>query len=288
MREADAAALHVTGPGLRWFDDWYVVEEIASGLFGIGEPNYHQLNWNYLAVGRERALLFDTGPGLRDIRPVVASLTDRPATALLSHLHFDHAGNFHRFADRALADLPVLRACESDGMFMAPEEMFLGSCEDMRWIPVGIGQWWPVGHRIDLGGLALEIVATPGHSPDSISLYDADRKILLSADFLYPGQLYGQIPGAFLPDYLASAVALGQRLPDDVLILGAHGEALPGSSQATPRLSTGDLADLATGLAAIRDGNMPLIGRDPDVYRINGRLSLLAGPPSYGPWRRRL
>src|SRR5918992_746261 len=168
-----------------WFDDWYLVERIASGLFGIGEPKYHQINWSYLIIGEDRALLFDTGPGLRDITAVVASLTDKPVTALLSHLHFDHTGNFHRFADRAMADLPILRTCEANGVFIAPEHMFLGSYEDMSWVPVTIGHWWPIGHRIDLGGRSLKIIATPGHSPDSISLFDREENVLLAGDFLY-------------------------------------------------------------------------------------------------------
>ncbi|MGE0238041.1 MAG: MBL fold metallo-hydrolase, partial [Parvibaculaceae bacterium] len=190
--------------------------------------------------------------------------------------------------DAALADLPVLRACEQGGLFYAPEAMFLGSLEDMTWTPMPIRRWWPVGHRIDLGVRRLEIMATPGHSPESISLYDAGRKILLAADFLYPGSLYGQVPGAVLPDYLASAEALRRRLPADVLILGAHGEALPDGTHAAPRLSGGDLADLVTALAAIRDGHMPLTGQNPDRYEVNGRVSLLAGPQSYGAWRQRL
>ena len=275
----------MTKPNIRWFDDWYAIEEIAPGLFGIGEPKYHQINWNYLITGTEKALLFDTGPGLRDITPVVASLTNRPVTALLSHLHFDHTGNFHRFADTALADLPILRACESDGVFVAPEDMFLGSYEAMDWVPLPIRHWWPVGHHIDLGGKSLEIIATPGHSPESISLYDRDLGILLAADFLYLGNLYGQIPGASLPDYLASAEALDRHLPEDVLILGAHGKARGDGTHDAPKLSRLDLTDLAAALAAIRDGNMPPAGQNPDRYEINKRLALLAGPQSYGVWR---
>jgi hydroxyacylglutathione hydrolase len=275
----------MTKPNVRWFDDWYAIDEIAPGLYGIGEPKYHQINWNYMIVGSERALLFDTGPGLRDITPVVASLTDLPVTALLSHLHFDHTGNFHRFADTALADLPILRACERDGLFHAPEEMFLGSYENMRWVPMPIRRWWPLGHRIDLGGKSLEIIATPGHSPESISLYDRGLGVLLAADFLYLGNLYGQIPGAFLPDYLASAEALDVLQPADVLILGAHGKPLADGTQVAPRLAREDLRDLILGLKAIRDGDMPPAGQNPDRYKINDRLALLAGPISYGAWR---
>lgn len=275
----------MTDLSVRWFDDWYAIDEIAPGFYGIGEPKYYQINWNYLVVGEERALLFDTGPGVRDITPVVRSLTDRPVTALLSHLHFDHTGNFHRFADTALADLPVLRACEQGGLFHAPDEMFLGSIDGLTWTPMPIRQWWPIGHRIDLGGTALEILATPGHSPESISLLDRKRSILLAADFLYLGNLYGQIPGASLPDYLTAAEALAARLSDDVLILGAHGKPLPDGTQIAPRLAHHDLGDLIASLNAIRDGKMPPASQNPDRYRLNDRVALLAGPESYGIWR---
>jgi glyoxylase-like metal-dependent hydrolase (beta-lactamase superfamily II) len=174
---------------IRWFDDWYAIEVIGPGLFAIGEPKYQWLNWNYLIVGRDRALLFDTGPGLRDITPVVASLTDRPVTVLLSHLHFDHSANFHRFDDAALPDLPILRACERDGLLHALEEMYLACDAHTAWVPHAVRQWWPIGHRIDLGGTELEIIATPGHAPESISLHDRRRDVLLAADFLYFGDL---------------------------------------------------------------------------------------------------
>lgn len=270
---------------IRWFDDWYLVDEIAPGLYGIGEPKYYQINWNYLIVGEKRALLFDTGPGVRDITPVVRSLTDRPVTALLSHLHFDHTGNFHRFADTALVDLPMLRACDKNGLFHAPDEMFLGAVDGLTWTPMPIRQWWPVGHHIDLGDRALDILATPGHSPESISLLDRERAILLAADFLYLGNLYGQIPGASLPDYLSAAEALDRVLSDDALILGAHGKPLADGTHIAPRLARRDLTELIAGLQAIRDGKMPPEGQNPDRYKINERVALLAGPESYGIWR---
>jgi len=104
------------GP-LRWFDDYYVVATLGDGAYAIGEPRYGQCNFSYLIVGSQRALLFDTGPGIRDIRKVIASLTALPIIALPSHLHFDHIGNLPRFADVALPNLPALRKQWHGGQF---------------------------------------------------------------------------------------------------------------------------------------------------------------------------
>ena len=78
--------------GVRWFDDWFAIEEAAPGVIAIGEPRFHQINWNYLILGTKRAVLFDTGPGVRDISKVVRALTTLPVTAMPSHMHFDHTG----------------------------------------------------------------------------------------------------------------------------------------------------------------------------------------------------
>ena len=102
---------------LRWFDNYYAVAEIGDGAYAIGEPRYGQCNFSYLIVGSERALLFDTGPGIRDITKVVKALTSLPTVALPSHLHFDHIGNLPRFEEVALPDLPALRAQTRDGRF---------------------------------------------------------------------------------------------------------------------------------------------------------------------------
>lgn len=101
--------------GVRWFDDYFTVQAIDPQTFVIGEPRYHQQNFNYLIIGSERAALFDAGTGLRDIRPVVAALTGRPVTFVPSHFHFDHVGNEVTFERMAVADRPQLRARAEEG-----------------------------------------------------------------------------------------------------------------------------------------------------------------------------
>lgn len=68
----------------------------------------------------KRGRFSDTGPGVRDISVVVGALTSLPVTAMPSHMHFDHTGNLHRFSDVAIADLPLLRAYETNGLLQEP------------------------------------------------------------------------------------------------------------------------------------------------------------------------
>jgi hydroxyacylglutathione hydrolase len=262
---------------LRWFDDWYALEQVAEGVTAIGEPHYHQVNWNYLIEGDFGALLFDTGPGIRNIEPVVSALTSKPLTVLPSHMHFDHTGNLHRFKHIAVADLPMLRCCEKDGLLHATDDLYLGHYEGMIWKPVKVSQWLPIGHHIDLGGVTLEVVATPGHSPDSISLWNRKANILFAADFVYPGPLYAQVPGSNLEDYLDSTRRLLAMTSVDTRIFCAHG----GPDQRAPHLTIADLADLQAGLEGLKRS-----GQTPEETVINANMTLLAGKAAFASWQK--
>ena len=267
-------------PGVTWFDDWFAIEHLAPGIIAIGEPRFHQINWNYLITGEKRALLFDTGPGVRDIAKVVRELTNLPVTALPSHLHFDHTGNLHHFGDIAMADLPVLRACERDGWLHASDDLYRGFREGMVWTPVKVRHWLAIGTVIELGGRLLEIIHTPGHSPDSISLLDRNAAILWAADFIYPGNLYAQIPGADLAAYLATTQALLPALTASTRIYCAHGKADEQGEHRAPCLGQADIMDLAASLERLRQS-----GQRPKSWPVNARLSLLTGDAAFASWQ---
>ena len=103
------------GPTVGWFDDYYTFTRIDERTMVIGEPLSHSQNYNYLLLGDERALLFDSGDGFHDLRLVVASLTSLPVTAVPSHLHYDHIGSHMNYERLALLDLPELRQRVADG-----------------------------------------------------------------------------------------------------------------------------------------------------------------------------
>jgi len=268
-------------PGVRWFDDWFAIREVAPGVTAIGEPRFHQLNWNYLVAGTERALMFDTGPGVRDITEVVRALTPLPVTAFCSHMHFDHVGNLHRFDDVAVADLPLLRAHERNGILFEPGERFLGHLEGMTWKPMRVQQWWPIGHKIDLGGRVLEILHTPGHAPDHVALWDPLANLLLAADYIYLGALYGQVRGADLAAYLRVVEELLALVGDDTLIFGAHGKPDDDGRHDAPRLYKQDLKDLLTTLE-----NLKKSGDRPERIEVNERMYLLTAPHAFASWQQ--
>lgn len=262
------------GVAVSWYDDYYTIEPIDAGTIAIGEPRYHQANYSYLILGSQRAILFDSGPGVRDIRPVVESLTALPVTALPSHLHFDHVGNHRRFERIALVDLPYLREQVEGGVLTPTRAQHLGFVEGVAAPALRVTDWLAPGSEIDLGGRTLELLHVPGHTHDSVALLDAARRQLFTGDYVYEGELYAFLPGASLRDYLATAESLLPQLPEDVVLLTGHRATPPGA----PLLRRADVADLRETLVGIRDGTLAGAGVYPRAWPVNRDLVLLADP----------
>ena len=263
------------GPGVEWFDDYFTVEWLDPSTAAIGEPRFSQANYNYLILGETRALLFDTGPGVRDITPVVESLTGLPVTAVPSHLHFDHIGNHERFERIAYVDLPYLRERAREGVLRPTRYESLGFADGVAPVELRISEWWKPGETVDLGGRRVEVIHTPGHTRDSISLWDGARRQLFTGDFITEGAVYAFLPGSSLGDYRRTAETLLEMLPaGDVALLTAHRSSPPGA----PRMTRADLEDLLAVLRGIREGTRRGEGAYPRIYPVNAEFELWADP----------
>ncbi|MBS0388966.1 MAG: MBL fold metallo-hydrolase [Proteobacteria bacterium] len=260
----------------RWFDDYFVVEPIDADTFAIGEPRYYQGNYSYLVVGTDRALLFDAGTGNRDIVPVVRSLTRLPVTVLPSHLHFDHVGALGRFDRTALLDTAALRSRARAGQLELQRYEFLGLADSLAAPRFKVDEWWPAGKRIELGGRTVQLLATPGHTPTSVALLDADRRLLFAGDFIYPGELYAFLPGASRSAYLATTRQLLATLDPATRIYCAHMADAP-EAIAAPLLGVADLHALESTLVAIDRGEAKSSGFYPRVFPVRGPISFATG-----------
>ena len=262
----------VLSPGEAWFDDWYTITRIDDKTFSIGEPRYWQLNYNYLLLGEERAILFDTGAGVRNIKPVVQSLTQLPVTVISSHPHYDHIGNNHRFEQVAVLDVPSLRSEVRNNIF---EPRFSRAFTFRRMPPFTVSEWLRPEQTIELGNRTLTAFHIPGHEQGSVALLDAGRKQLFTGDFIYPGWLVAFAPTSDLEKYIASIRYLLSRTAGDEILYGAH--AVP--EHPSPNLPHSALMELLNALQAIDSKFLAPVSRFPlRIYPVNEDMEIYFPP----------
>ena len=91
------------------------------------------------------------------------------------------------------------------------------------------------GENVMVDGSAWEVVVGNGHSPEHACLFNAERNLVISGDQLLPTissnvSVYPTEPhGNPLQDWLQSLQVLKARLPEDVLVLPAHGSPFRGA-----------------------------------------------------------
>jgi glyoxylase-like metal-dependent hydrolase (beta-lactamase superfamily II) len=78
------------------------------------------------------------------------------------------------------------------------------------------------GERVNLGGRELEVIFTPGHTPDSLVLLDRKNGLLFTGDSFYPGPIYLFTPETDFAAYARSVAQLAALEPQIKLLLPAH------------------------------------------------------------------
>jgi glyoxylase-like metal-dependent hydrolase (beta-lactamase superfamily II) len=213
-------------------DPWFEVYRVAPRTFAIYEPHQSEEVISYLIVGQKQALLFDTGMGIADIKKVVSRLTSLPVVALNSHTHDDHVGGNWEFNFVFGMDTAFTRENAKGSTADAQAEIAPGEiCGDLpkrfdpkayKTKPWHISAFIHDGFRIKLGGRTVEVIATPGHTPDAIALFDRDNGLLFTGDTYYPAPIWLYRPETDLAAYEKSIARLAALAPEVKLVLGAH------------------------------------------------------------------
>jgi glyoxylase-like metal-dependent hydrolase (beta-lactamase superfamily II) len=213
-------------------DPWFEVYRVAPATFAIYEPHQAEETISYLIVGTKQALLFDTGMGIGSIKAIVARLTSRPIVVLNSHTHDDHVGGNWQFPFVFGMDTAFTRASargsREDAQAEIAKDQICGTLpknfDPAKYStkPWKISLFVHDGFKVNLGSRTVEIIATPGHTPDAISLLDRANGLLFTGDTFYPGEIWLYRAETDLPAYLASVKKLAALVPEIKMVLGAH------------------------------------------------------------------
>lgn len=264
-------------------DPWFEVYKPAPGVYAIYEPHQSEEVISYLIVGQKRALLFDTGMGISDIKKVTAELTRLPIVVLNSHTHDDHVGGNWQFDTIYGMDTDFTRKNARGSSEDAQAEIAPG--EICGTLPPGFDaksyatKSWTIATflesdaRIDLGERNIEVIATPGHTPDAISLFDRANGLLFTGDTYYPAPIWLFRPETDPDAYAASIQHLAALAPRVKLVLGSHN---------IPLASATVLPRLVKAFAAVRAGKVAptpaSAGRV--LYQVDGFSFLMRAPDS--------
>jgi len=197
------------------------LEVVQSGIWQL----------NALALGDGGAcLVVDPGYFPREVEALVgaASGLGRVEAVAFTHGHWDHVVGWSAFpgapvwASAALVE-SVVRGGELARGNLAEAREF-----DSRWyVERAAPLAWPAamrplsdGERIALGGLELEALLLPGHSPDGLGLLVRPGRLLVAGDHLSPCE----IPFVDdLPAYRATLERLAALLPEVDTVVPGHG-----------------------------------------------------------------
>ena len=254
-------------------DTWFEVYEVASSTFAVYEPRQSEGTISYLIVGSKRAALFDTGMGIGDLKKVTSFLTKLPIVVMNSHTHDDHVGSNWQFDIVYGMDTDFTRNSAKGSSEDAQEE--IKPSEYCAPLPEGFNpatyttKPWKIakyihdGEVIDLGGRQVQIIATPGHTPDAISLFDKANGLLFTGDTFYPGTIWLYRPETDLDAYQKSVQRLAALTPQVKHVLGAHDFPL-----APPSV----LLNLSTQFEAVRAGKITAksAGEGKVIYKAEG------------------
>ncbi len=162
--------------------------------------------WVLREPGAERAIVVDPGPVENGHLDLLAEESGDVALVLLTHHHFDHSEVARTFAERKGC---AVRALDPDYCLGAD--------------PVVDGE------DIEVDGLHLQVVTTPGHTADSISLLLPAEKTLLTGDMvLGRGTTVVAYPDGQLGPYFQSIDKMRALVTDGEVatIWPAHGPVL--------------------------------------------------------------
>lgn len=140
----------------------------------------------YLLSGESAALLVDPGffeqSEFQQFKEDIEESGRQLLAVVLTHAHVDHVLGLRKV--KASFDVPVYLSDEDRYLwnnFGSQVQKFGFSAQDFDFDPEPL----KAQHGMELGPFRFDVLYTPGHSPDHVSLYFADEQAVIAGDALF-------------------------------------------------------------------------------------------------------
>lgn len=266
----------------------YKANKLSQHITQITDPTGVYL---FLVEGETGAALIDTGVGFAGLRETVESLTSKPLTVILTHMHPDHAGGAMAFpkvychrADWEMAGETALEsrmgysaACMAPGTVLTEEDFLPPVTAEKKFLPL------EDGYTFDLGGITLEIIHVPGHTPGSCCVLFREERSILFGDACNNNTLL--MWGTDISTYRESLKRLKTFQSQFDTVYYSHGPRPEG-----PGTSLEDNIELCGKILAGTDDAIPCdflgmkalraVAITPDFRRVDGKYGNIVYTPS--------
>ncbi len=196
-----------------------------SHVYVVGEPSSQDLSLIDVGLMGKGDYKIESiqkmGIRLEDIKRVI-----------MTHIHLDHIGCLTEIRELIPGAELWVQTEEAEALEQGDDrtvygmEAFRGMCQqqyDLKQdaFTFQVDQRLKGGEKLDIGGMAWEVLHVPGHSPGGIALYHPGKKILIPGDVVYADYAIGRFDldradGSVLKD---SLMRLGE-LEVDILLPG--------------------------------------------------------------------
>lgn len=144
----------------------------------------------YLLMLNNKILVIDPGDEFNKIENKIGNR--RVVGVIITHYHFDHIGALEQFVNKYNV-LVYDRNNMNEGM-------------------------------VQIDDFSFEVIYTPGHKEDSITIYFRKDKIMFCGDFIFRDSIgRWDLPGGNFSDMISSIKKI-KKYDDDIVIYPGHGE----------------------------------------------------------------
>lgn len=178
----------------------------------------------YLAINDKtnESIIIDPGSAFDRIKSAVAQTGTTPVAILLTHGHFDHAGEAastaREYGIKIYASASQERELKDPNLNLSGD-MF-GNSESYS-----ADVYLQDDEELDLAGLHIKCLYTPGHTPGGCCFYFPNEEIVFTGDTLFSGSVgRTDFPEGSMSQLVNSIKSKLMTLSDDTICYPGHNE----------------------------------------------------------------